>query len=708
MPDHKTDQNPSTSLFDFDREDARRRHGVLSAEIRHHDALYYHKDAPAISDAAYDALRKELEALESRYPDFVTDQSPTRTVGIKPADGFKKIRHTVPMLSLGNAFTAEDVTDFIGRIRRFLGLDESAAVDIWAEQKIDGSSCSIRYENRVLVSAATRGDGQEGEDITDNIRTISDVPQTLPDDAPDLVEIRGEVFMRRRAFEALNIEREAAGEALFANPRNAAAGSLRQLDVEITRKRALSFYAYSFGEVSAPLASTQQALVERLAKWGFSISRPSALCHDADGLLAYYAQIERLRPELDYDIDGIVYKVNDFDLQRRLGFVSRAPRWAIAHKFAAEKAVTILKAITIQVGRTGVLTPVAELEPVNVGGVMVSRATLHNEDEVARKGVRVGDKVTVQRAGDVIPQIVGVVEHAADSVDFEFPDHCPVCGSKAIREEGEVARRCTGGLFCEAQAIERLRHFIARDAMDIDGLGARSIQEFWDEGLVRQPMDIYTLEARDSEAGNLTPLRVREGWGAQSVAKLFESINRSRSVTFDRFLFALGIRQVGQATAKRLAAHYVTLDALIGGLEAAQDRQKGNPAYDDLLSIEDVGPAVANDLIGFFTEPHNLDIVRTLAAQALSLAPYERRATQASAVSGKTVVFTGSLTKMTRAEAKARAEDMGAKVAGSVSAKTDYVVAGEDAGSKLKKATELGVVVLSEDEWLALLGGAQS
>lgn len=734
-----------TMLFDLEKEDAARRHAGLAAKIRHHDALYYHKDAPEITDAEYDALRREIEAIEEKYPDLKTAQSPTQTVGIKPADGFGKIRHVVPMLSLGNAFTEEDVAEFMARIRRFLNLSEDAPVAVWAEQKIDGSSCSIRYENGRLVSAATRGDGTEGEDITANIMTLAGIPHRLPDGVPDLIDIRGEVFMTRTAFEDLNARRAGAEEAVFANPRNAAAGSLRQLDPEVTRGRALSFFAYGYGEVSAMPARTQQGFNALLAQWGFATSKPAVLCQNAAELMDYYRDIELRRPDLPYDIDGVVYKVDDFALQGRLGFVSRAPRWAIAHKFAAEKAVTTLRDITVQVGRTGTLTPVAELEPVNVGGVMVSRATLHNEDEIARKDVRIGDKVVVQRAGDVIPQIVSVAVRGDGATAYVFPDHCPICGSEAVREEGEAARRCTGGLYCSAQAVERLRHFIARDAMDIDGLGARTIQDFWDEGLIRSPVDIYTLQARD--AGSLTPIRAREGWGDQSAANLFASIEKSRSTSLDRFLFALGIRQVGQATAKRLAEHYGTVEALEKAalkahamtLAAADDaapregyglggapkdyglghlrkkdllRLAGYPsdaaleiarAYDEMLGISDVGASVANDVIAFFAQEHNRAIVRELL-DILDIPPYLKPVVAGSPVSGKTVVFTGTLTRMTRAEAKSRAEGAGAKVAGSVSAKTDYVVAGADAGSKLDKAQALGVMVLSEDEWMELAG----
>lgn len=690
----------NTTLFDLEASDAKDRHAALVKEIKAHDKLYYHKDAPTISDAEYDALRQALEALEQDNPELITPDSPTQNVGVKPADGFSKIRHSVAMLSLGNAFSEEDVTDFLNRTRKFLGMGEDKKIEIFAEQKIDGSSCSIRYENRQLVQAATRGDGQEGEDITANILTINSIPKTLPVDAPDIIDIRGEVYMGREAFLQLNAEREEAQQSVFANPRNAAAGSLRQLDSSVTAHRQLSFFAYAVGEMSDDSIKSQTALMQKFKDWGFETPEPFAVCDDVSGLMAFYAGIETARPDLNYDIDGIVYKVNDFDLRTRLGFVSRAPRWAIAHKFPAEKAVTVLKGITIQVGRTGVLTPVAELEPVTVGGVVVSRATLHNEDELKRKDVRIGDKVQLQRAGDVIPQILGVAQRGDNDEYFEFPDRCPVCDSLVIREEGEVAKRCTGGLICDAQALQRLTHFISRDAMNIDGLGVRSVEQFWEEGLIRTPLDIYKLREHDEREGNLTPLKNREGWGEQSVDKLWQSIDRSKSVSLDRFLYALGIRHVGQATAKRLAQHYQDLDQLMGAMEKAQDHE--GEAYADLIAIEDIGPSVADELIGFFTETHNIELLDVLCKDYLTLKATEQ-AQQHAVVGGKTAVFTGSLARMTRAEAKASAERLGVKVAGSVSKKTDFVIAGADAGSKLKKAESLGVKVLSEDEWLELI-----
>lgn len=680
-------------------DEAKKRHDWLSAEIARHDVAYHQKDDPEISDAEYDALRRELEALEAAHPALVSLFGVSHQVGAKAASGFKKVRHRVPMLSLGNVFTEADVDDFYSRIRRFLGLADDVPVRLLAEQKIDGLSLSLRYENGRLEQAATRGDGEEGEDVTANVMTVASIPKTLPDDAPRSLDVRGEIYMTKTAFAALNAQQEALGKPVFANPRNAAAGSLRQLDCKITASRSLAFFGYAVGYSSAPVSDSQQGVRDRLSAWGFDVPKPSIVTDKREDILAFYADVQMLRAGLPYDIDGIVYKVDELGWQDRLGFVTRAPRWAVAHKFPAERAITTVKDIVIQVGRTGVLTPVAELEPVNVGGVMVSRATLHNEDEIARKDIRIGDSVTIQRAGDVIPQVLGFLpeKRPADSQPYRFPHQCPVCGSHAIREEGEVARRCTGGLICGAQAVERLRHFVSRGAMDIEGMGERIIQAFWDEGMVRTPADIFRLEERDQ--GSLTPLRAREGWGAQSARNLFDAISARRSVPLDKFIFALGIRQVGEATAKKLAAHYLNIEALKAAMLKAVDET--SEAYADLLSIEDVGPSVADDLIGFFTEPQNLVMLDDLLAYVTpqNFVPPDY---SGSKVAGKTVVFTGSLAKLTRDEAKAQAERLGAKVSGSVSGKTDYVVAGEDAGSKLKKARELGVTVLSEDEWLDL------
>ncbi len=681
-------------------ESARARHAALVADIRRHDEAYYTHDAPLVSDAEYDELRRELESLESQYPELVTDTSPTQTVGAAPASGFKKVRHAVPMLSLSNAFSQEDIEDFLDKIRRFLGLPESEPVELVAEPKIDGLSCSLRYEQGRLVQAATRGDGAEGEDITANVKTIADVPHTLKPGAPDILEVRGEIYMDRKKFAQWNAAQAAESGKPFANPRNAAAGSVRQLDAAKTANRPLHFFGYALGEVSQKFATSQEEIRQKLAAWGIP-ETPYRLCKDTAEIMAFYEGLLQRRADLDYEIDGVVYKVNRLDWQERLGFVSRSPRWAVAHKFPAEQAVTRLLAIDIQVGRTGALTPVARLEPITVGGVVVSNATLHNEDEIRRKDIRVGDVVVIQRAGDVIPQIVRVLteKREAGSAEYPYPDHCPACGSTAIREEGEAIRRCTGGLICPAQAVERLKHFVSRLAFDIEGLGSKIIEQFWEEELIRSPADIFTLEERNKTS--LTPIRAKEGWGDLSEKNLFAAINSRRTVPLNRFIYALGIRQVGEATAKKLAAVYGTLENLKSALIAAQD--ESGEARADLLSIEDIGPSVAKDLIAFFAEDHNLEQLARLESQ-LTIQPYEAPKTGDSPVAGKTVVFTGTLTKLTRAEAKAGAERLGAKVAGSVSKKTDYVIAGEDAGSKLKKAQELNVTILSEDDWLALIG----
>ena len=686
------------ALFDMSMEDAKSRHAALVKKIKQADAEYYQHDAPSMSDADYDALRRELEKIEAEYPELITQDSPTQNVGAAPREGFKKVKHALPMLSLSNVFSEEDVSDFITRVRKFLGLKEGEPLDLVAEPKIDGLSCSLRYENHKLVLAATRGDGAEGEDITANVNTITDVPQTLPDDAPEILEVRGEIYMRRQDFKALNEKRAAAGEAVFANPRNAAAGSVRQLDPAITAQRPIGFFGYALGEVSEEFAQTHAEIREKLKAWGIA-ETPYAICSSLDEIMQNYQTVLEERPALDYEIDGVVYKVNRIDYQKRLGFVSRAPRWATAHKFPAEQAVTVLNDIDIQVGRTGALTPVARLEPITVGGVVVSNATLHNEDEIKRKDIRIGDTVVIQRAGDVIPQVVKVLteKREGNPPAYEFPGHCPACGSLAIREGDDVVRRCTGGLICPAQAVERLKHFVSRLAFDIDGLGAKIIEQFWEDGLIKSPADIFTLEERNKSS--LTPIRAREGWGDLSEKNLFKSINERREIPFNRFIYALGIRQVGEATAKRLAG-YGTLENLKEAMIKAQDRE--SEAYRDLLAIEDIGPGVADDVIGFFAEEHNLEVLSDLEKH-VTITPYAMPSAGDSKVAGKVVVFTGALDQMSRAEAKARAESLGVKVTGSVSQKTDYVIAGEDAGSKLKKAKELGVEVLSEQQWLDMI-----
>ena len=681
----------------------------LSAEIARHDALYHQQDEPEISDADYDQLRRKLAALEAEHPELMQADSPSGKVGAAPLAAFGKIRHDVPMLSLGNAFSDEDVVDFAARVRRFLNLGEDELA-ITAEPKIDGLSISIRYERGQLVQAATRGDGAEGENVTANVMTIKEIPHHLAGtDVPDTIDVRGEIYLGHEDFAKLNAEQAKSGGKIFANPRNAAAGSLRQLDATSTAKRPLRFFAYAWGAVSKLPADTQTGVVAAMKGWGLPTNHLMHLASSTDELLRYYREIEAKRSTLGYDIDGVVYKVNRLDYQERLGFVSRSPRWAIAHKFAAEKATTVLREIDIQVGRTGALTPVAKLEPVTVGGVVVSNAMLHNEDEIARKDIRPGDTVIVQRAGDVIPQIVEVVldKRPEGSQPYTFPHTCPVCGSHAERESEEdggradVVRRCTGGLICPAQAKERLKHFVSRNALDIEGLGAEKIEFFFDSGRIKTPADIFTLQKRDLLAPE--PLLSLRGFKETSVNKLFAAIDERRTVPLDRFLFALGIRHIGETTAKDLAKAFGTFEALRVATEAAVAGGKGSEAYREIDDIEGIGETVVDALIGFFGEDHNKEQLAALLDE-IRIAPFERVLTSQSAVTGKTVVFTGTLTKVTRNEAKAQAERLGAKVAGSVSKKTDYVVAGAEAGSKLETARALGVTVLSEDDWLALIG----
>jgi DNA ligase (NAD+) len=672
----------------------------LAAATAHHDALYHQKDAPEISDAAYDRLRQRNEEIERLFPDLVRPDSPSLRVGATPAAGFAKVSHRRPMLSLENGFSDEDVLDFFARIRRFLKLDADDAIDIVAEPKIDGVSASLTYEKGRYVLGATRGDGSIGEDVTRNIATIDDVPEKLKDRTPPaLLEVRGEAYMTRSDFLAMNEVRAREEEALFANPRNAAAGSLRQLDPTITANRPLRFFAYAEGESDGALdrCKTHWDFLMQLRDWGFAVNPLARRCSTPEEALAFHRELAEQRATLPYDIDGVVYKIDRRDWQSRLGVVSRAPRWALAHKFPAEQAETVLEKITIQVGRTGALTPVANLRPVTVGGVVVSRATLHNEDEIARKDVREGDSVIIQRAGDVIPQVVEVVisKRPKKSKKFEFPDACPVCGSLAIREPGEVVRRCTGGLICPAQAVERLKHFVSRGAFDIEGFGGKHAQAFHDEGMVKSPADIFRLH-RHRDA-----LEAREGWGKQSVANLLEAIEARRRIALDRFVYALGIRQVGEATAKLLARNYGSLKALRTAMRDAQDED--SDAFRDLDNIEGIGPSVAADIVGFFAEKHNLDILDALEME-IEVEDAKAPAVGSSKIAGKTVVFTGTLETVARSEAKARAEALGAKVAGSVSKKTDYVIVGADAGSKAKKAAELGVTTLTEQEWLELIG----
>jgi len=673
----------------------------LAAEIARHDRLYYIEAAPEISDAEYDRLWLRNKAIEQRFPDLVRPDSPSLRVGAPPSEAFAKVAHRVPMLSLANAFDDADLSEFLTRVRRFLGLDEDAAVTLVGEPKIDGLSAAVHYHGGRFVLGATRGDGQVGEDVTANLRTIRDLPLRLRgDDVPEVIELRGEVYMTRTEFEALNAERAAAGEPPFANPRNAAAGSLRQLDSRITARRKLHFFAYAWGEVSRPFADSHWEALARFRDWGLRVNPLARRCADEAAAIALYREIAEARARLDYEIDGVVYKVDRLDWQERLGMVSRAPRWAIARKFPAEQAETRLLAIEIQVGRTGALTPVARLEPVTVGGVVVSNATLHNEDEIARKDARVGDWVVVQRAGDVIPQVVRVLtdRRPPGTEPFVFPDHCPVCDSHAVREEGEAVRRCTGGLICPAQRVERLRHFVSRDAFDIEGLGEKQIAAFFRDGLIEEPADIFTL-ARRAETFD-PPLAAREGWGEKSVENLFRAIEARRRIPLDRFIYALGIRHVGQATARLLAKTYGSLTTFLNEMGRADDPE--GEARAALENIDGIGPKVAATLADFFAEPHNVAVVSDLKNEVTVEDFVEPQGE--TPLAGKTIVFTGALETMTRAEAKARAEALGAKVAGSVSRKTDYVVVGADAGSKAAKARALGVATLSEDEWRSLAG----
>ncbi len=683
--------------------EARKEYNKLALQIAVHDEAYHGQDSPTISDAAYDELRRKFNALEAEYPELRSEASPAQRVGSAPSEKFGKIRHAVPMLSLANAFSDEDVEDFLGRVRRFLNLSESASIACTAEPKIDGLSISIRYENGALVQAATRGDGAEGENVTANVRTIKDVPERLLGHVPHVVEVRGEIYMSHKDFAALNERQVEDGEKTFANPRNAAAGSLRQLDPALTASRPLRFFGYAWGEAPELPAKSQYDVVQAFKAWGLPVNPLMKSCSSAGELLTHYRWIEAQRATLGYDIDGVVYKVDDIALQQRLGFVSRSPRWAIAHKFSAEKATTILETIDIQVGRTGALTPVARLKPVTVGGVVVSNATLHNEDEIARKDLRVGDTVIVQRAGDVIPQIVGFVEdkRGSSAKPYEFPRVCPVCGSHAEREERasgktDAVRRCTGGLICAAQRVERLKHFSSRNAFDIEGLGDKIIEEFYHDGLIHSPHDIFALEMKHGSA-----IQQREGWGVSSARNLFDAIEARRKIALDRFIFALGIRHIGETTARVLARAYGSATSLRDQMVAAGQSEE-NDAWNELTSHDGIGDVVAEALVQFFSEEHNVEVFDALLEQ---VEPQALEAVAASSpVAGKTVVFTGALVRMTREEAKAMAEKLGAKVSGSVSKKTDLLVAGPGAGSKLKDAEKYGVEVINEDEWFARVG----
>jgi DNA ligase (NAD+) len=689
---------------------------ALAQHLNRANNAYYQEDAPEIPDSLYDRLWARYQSLAKAYPHIKPSVNLIDKLGAAPLGKFGKIRHAHPMHSLDNAFSAGDVAEFLDRVQRFLKLDQGEEIACVAEPKIDGLSLSLRYEDGYLMQAATRGDGQEGEDVTNNARTLASIPKQLSGTPPKVLEVRGEVYMPKQAFTAFNQAQAARGEKVFANPRNAAAGSLRQLDPSITATRPLAFFAYALGERAGLEVTTHWELLHKLQDFGFVINPLSKRCTRLEALLQFYAEIEQHRAMLDYDIDGIVYKVDLLDLQERLGFAARAPRWAIAHKFPAEQARTQIIGIDIQVGRTGVLTPVARLEPITVGGVVVANATLHNEDEIARKDIRVGDYVIVQRAGDVIPQIVSVVLDAAHTraEHYRFPTLCPVCGSHAVREAGEAARRCTGGLICSAQQAERLRHFVSRQAFDIEGLGERHIEALSKEGLLKKPGDIFKLHQHKEL------LQAREGWGVQSTANILSAIAARRTISLDRFLYALGIPHVGEVTARDLARTFARLETLLETLQSlAKTRSTLQPqlgespdkftarrdkALVQSFNVPQIGPAILGALLDFIEEPHNAALLEDLLGQ-VTVDPFVFVA-KPSEISGKTLVFTGSLEQMTREEAHARAEGLGAKIASSISKKTDLVIAGANAGSKLKKAQELDIEVLDEQAWLALLARA--
>ncbi|MFZ5743329.1 MAG: NAD-dependent DNA ligase LigA [Pseudomonadota bacterium] len=686
-----------TQPLDLSEADAANELMRLAKQIAYHNKRYHAEDAPEISDADYDALVRRNAELEAAFPHLIRPDSPSRQVGHEvAASPLAKVTHEVRMMSLDNAFADEDVADFVARVRRYLNLPDDAAVAMTAEDKIDGLSCSLRYEHGKLVRAATRGDGQVGEDVTPNVATIADIPQVLQGAVPEVFEIRGEVYMAKADFVALNAAQEARGDKVFANPRNAAAGSLRQKDATVTAARPLRFLAHGWGAASAVPGDTQSEVMAAIAAWGVPVSPLLVRCETVEAMLSHYRSIEHQRADLPYDIDGVVYKVDRLDWQERLGFVAKAPRWGIAHKFPAERAETTLEAIDIQVGRTGKLTPVGRLKPVTVGGVVVANVTLHNRDEIARLGLRVGDRVVLQRAGDVIPQVVENLTREVPRAAYAFPDHCPECASEAVAEEGEVDVRCTGGLICPAQRVERLKHFVSRAALDIEGLGEKTIIEFFGLGWLESPADIFRLKARRSEIVG------REGWQDKSVDNLLAAIEAKRAPDAARLLFGLGIRHVGAVTARDLLKRFTTLEALRTVAEAAHGGDA--EALAELTGIDGIGPAVAEALGDFFHEPHNVAVWEDLLSE-VSPPPYVVE-TKDSAVAGKTVVFTGALETMSRDEAKAQAERLGAKAAGSVSAKTDLVVAGPGAGSKLKKAQELGIEVIDEAGWAEIVKAA--
>lgn len=686
----------------------------LKSELEKHDEAYHSNDAPLISDDVYDELRKKLEQYRQDFPDLFEKQE---KVGGKTLDVFSKIKHKKPMLSLSNGFSKEDIEDFVGRINRFLGFDNKTQVDLFnydnaqnidlfCEMKIDGLSFAARYEEGNLVYGVTRGDGFEGEDVTRNIKTLQNFPHQLKiDNPPKILEVRGEIYMAKKDFELLNQEQEKTSSKIFANPRNAAAGSLRQLDSKITASRKLSYFAYSLGDYSDDFkCSSQSELMKKLQEFGFRTQSSSTLCKDVDEVMEFYNRVGDEKYQLDYDIDGMVYKVNDYELQDRLGFVARSPRWAIAHKFPAQKSKTQIEDIIIQIGRTGALTPVAVLKPVNIGGVVVSRATLHNKDEILRKDIRIGDVAIVQRAGDVIPQVAGIdiSKRKIDSAEFEFPTHCPVCNSEVKQVDDDVILRCLGGFACQAQIKETLKHFVSKDAFDIAGLGKKQIENFFDEGRIKDFADIFKLEK--TEEASADPLKDKEGWGDKSLANLFLAIEVKRKISLEKFIYAIGIRHVGQITAKIIAGHFLSYDNFIDKVKtmialpiellvASQD-------YQDLVAIDGIGEKMTNAALNYFRDVNTLKMVEDLALE-LEIEDVQIISSD-SEFFGRSIVFTGSLEKMTRAEAKKNAEDLGMKVVGSVSSKTNYVVAGQKAGSKLKKAQELNLKILSEEEWLEL------
>lgn len=677
----------------------------IAEEMAKADIAYYQNDDPYLTDAEYDALKRRNEEIEAKFPQLKIVNGPSVRIGAPIKSEFGKVEHKIPMLSLGDIFSEEELVDFTSSVNRFLGNETDNQITYSAEPKIDGLSFSARYENGKFVKGATRGDGKTGEDITENLKVIKDLPLTLSaPDVPEVLEVRGEVYMSKADFLELNAKNESEHKKVFANPRNAAAGSLRQLDANITKERKLSLFVYTWGDVSNIPWKSQSEFLQKVRDWGFKTNPYNRICHTTQDLMDYFNYLQQERADLLYDIDGIVYKVDDLALQNRLGFLTRTPRWAIAHKFPAEQAFTKINNIRIQVGRTGALTPVADLEPINVGGVIVSHATLHNEDEIKRKDIRIGDTVIIQRAGDVIPQIVGVVldKRPADSKEFVFPHTCPMCGAHAIKEEDEAVRRCTGGLTCPAQAIERLKHFVSREAFDIEGLGAKIMEEFYLEGIIKTPVDIFTLEKRNKrlrddlfsalDDGSIY-LESRDGWGKKSVENLFKAINERRNISLPRFIYALGIRQVGAATSLLIAKHFGSFSSF------EQDMRKSDTAK--LLEIDGIGEAMVKDIIEFFAEEHNQHIIQELLQQ-VDVEDFIDTTDYSSSLAGKTIVFTGTLEQMTRAEAKAKALSLGAKVAGSVSKNTDYVVMGADAGSKATKAKELGVTILSEEEFLTM------